>query len=853
MEYCEKKTLRDLIQQGFFRDSEKQWGIFRQIVEGLSDIHKRNIIHRDLKPDNIFIDKDNNPKIGDFGLAKSGHFSLTGKPGQDSESSDLTKDVGTKLYTAPEISSSAAGSYDIKVDMYSLGIIFFEMCYHFDTLMERITVVTDLRDHCRLPNIFNSSERQSQRSIIESLITHEPDERPSCLELLQSGKLPFDDPVKSEQDVLRVLSDPTSPAYRKMMQSIFSALLPMGDVDIKASAWDHHAGSFFAKDQDTALLKSLVREKLCQIFRRHGAVEEGRPAIFPVSTVYNTINRIHLVTISGTVVQLPYDLTLPNARELARTLPPADRTYTFGAVFRDDHPNAAPKSIVEANFDIVSHNTEDLLLKEAEVLEVIDEIVAAMPSLSVPHMALHLNHWDLLEMILEFCRIDPSVRPAVKDVLSQLNIQNQTWSKLSRELRAPPIGLSPTVLDHLAKFDFRDTPDEALGRVRSLFAKTDYASRMKPIAAHIQEVVSNAKIRGVRTKMFVCPLGCAKDKFYQSGIMFQCVLNAKGRDVLAAGGRYDQLIAQNKPIGRKEFTGCHAVGMSLAFDRLVHSIAQLQKKTHKQSATRKKNIKSLVNDVEKWALPRCDVLVAALDSRSLRLAGQRVVSHLCRSELHAELAGVATSLDDVLARCANDKHGWVVLVKSDAGQDVSEIRVHDRHTMQDIDISLDNLVPHLQTEIQSRDRRMGYGESRGQSRVPANSADQDTGADATAKRADVQVLLAQHKSKKSNRGSVVEATQARVQDLMATHGAPRTVAVEASDAALEALRGARFGDADAWRRAAQAAPAAERDYLQQIRKVLGKFKDDWAERGGSRLAVVYQFRTGWIELYDLGV
>lgn len=77
MEYCEKRTLRDLIDEGIHED--QCWKIFRQLLEGLSHIHSQGsvtliiigMIHRDLKPANIFIDVNGVAKIGDFGLATS--------------------------------------------------------------------------------------------------------------------------------------------------------------------------------------------------------------------------------------------------------------------------------------------------------------------------------------------------------------------------------------------------------------------------------------------------------------------------------------------------------------------------------------------------------------------------------------------------------------------------------------------------------------------------------------------------------------------------------------------------------------------------------------------------------------
>lgn len=102
-----QQTLRDLILQDLYQNSEEIWRLFREILEGLVHIHGlHNIVHRDLKPENIFISRgaDEVPhvKIGDFGLATSGQVSseksATGIPGLNEMSN-----VGTALYLAPEL------------------------------------------------------------------------------------------------------------------------------------------------------------------------------------------------------------------------------------------------------------------------------------------------------------------------------------------------------------------------------------------------------------------------------------------------------------------------------------------------------------------------------------------------------------------------------------------------------------------------------------------------------------------------------------------------------------------------------------------------------------------------------
>lgn len=116
---------------------ERAWRLFREIIEGLEHIHKQNMIHRDLKPMNIFLDSRDQVKIGDFGLATTNYMALQNNDPHSGR-------VGTALYVAPEMMSERP-TYNQKVDIYSLGIIFFEMISNFDTGMERIKTITDLR------------------------------------------------------------------------------------------------------------------------------------------------------------------------------------------------------------------------------------------------------------------------------------------------------------------------------------------------------------------------------------------------------------------------------------------------------------------------------------------------------------------------------------------------------------------------------------------------------------------------------------------------------------------------------------------------------------------------------------
>jgi eukaryotic translation initiation factor 2-alpha kinase 4 len=520
MEYCERHTLRDLIRKGFSDDQDHLWRLFRQILEGLAHIHSNGIIHRDLKPDNVFIDVTNCPRIGDFGLATSGQYHLADRAAAITHADgDMTRSIGTALYVAPELRSGVGGNYNEKVDMYSLGIIFFEMCHPLRTAMERDQVIRKLREKQHtLPADFQASDKALQGSIILSLISHRPSERPSSAELLRNGKLPLQIEDDSIKEAVKTLADPSSAYHQKMMSALFSQTV---NRQVKDVSWDMGAasGAHAMKDSDV-VLQTAVKDRLVAIFRKHGAVESRRPLLFPRSSHYENQNVVQLLDPSGTLVQLPFDLTLPHARVIARQSQVSEKSYCFADVFRDTYTGGAPRTNGEADFDIVSYDTKDLALKEAEVIKVMDEIIDDFPSLASSQMCFHLNHSDLLEIIMDFCRINVPQRPAVKEILSKLNIQQWTWQKIRNDLRAPTVGVSSTSLDDLAKFDWRDTPEKAFAKIRATFEGTDYLDKTHAVFAHLSMVINYLKRFNIRRKVFISPLSSFNEKFYSG--MYRC-------------------------------------------------------------------------------------------------------------------------------------------------------------------------------------------------------------------------------------------------------------------------------------------------------------------------------------------
>ena len=857
MEYCERLTLRDMIRKNIGRHADDVWRLFRQVLEGLVHIHSHGIIHRDLKPENIFIDVANNPRIGDFGLATSGQRFIDIQQEQPSLNDDMTRDVGTTLYVAPELRGKGSTSYTDKIDMYSLGIILFEMCYVLETAMERGQVLSAIREkEHRLPEVFQTSEKVLQGDIISSLITHRSGERPSSTQLLQSGKIP----VQIEDETIRIalegLADDNSPYHQKIMSALFSKSV---NNDVKSQLYDHKAGTTPQPSANFLLLQSLVKERLAACFQCHGAVEVQRHGLFPRSEHYSDTTVVRLLDASGTLVQLPHDLTLPMARLLAKQIRVAEKSFVFGTVYRNTLYGTAPRSNREADFDIVSYKSNDLRLNEAEVIKVLDEVINAFPSLRRAQMCFHISHWNLLDIILDFCRIAAALRPQVKEVLGRLNINNFTWTKIRLELRSTAIGVSSTSLDELARFDFRDTPENCTRRIQSIFAKSEYLPQVQDILAQMIGLGQYCQRLGVKHRVYFSPLSNFNEKFYKNSIMFQCLFDTKKRDVLAAGGRYDSLVAEHAPrtTGTDALPHAHAVGFNLAWDTIVSSMMRYQRESG-GSAFLKKGEE--VDSQGIWATRRCDVLIASFEPSVLRSTGLTLVSKLWAHDISAEISVDVRSPEDLLIHYREDKHSWIITIKhEDIASDKPDLKVKSLEKRTDYDVRSSDIVNFLRAELRERDQREGSERSKLLHRQLSQHASSDLFSSTTSssdRRTDVQVLLANHKSKKGNKWRVVEQAQQKAQDLLRSYADGPIACIETRDEVIEMIRETRLSDAESWKRVREAVNLSERTYIQEILELLQGFKAQYADAGGGagsagRNCFVFNFRTGLMILYDL--
>ncbi|KAB0403369.1 hypothetical protein E2I00_001155 [Balaenoptera physalus] len=700
MEYCEKSTLRDTIDQGLYRDTVRLWRLFREILDGLAYIHEKfrkqydisyvwenvvgffalfhqGMIHRDLKPVNIFLDSDDHVKIGDFGLATD-HLAFAADGKQDDTSGDhliksdpsvlllvilpsaffhaghLTGMVGTALYVSPEVQGSTKSAYNQplnkilfppqKVDLFSLGIIFFEMCYHpMITASERIFVLNQLRDPTspKFPEDFDDGEHTKQKSVISWLLNHDPAERPTATELLRSELLPPPQMEESElHEVLhRTLANVGGKAYRTVMAQTFSQRI--------SPAVDY--------TYDSDILK------------------------------------------------------VPFARYVARNNILNLKRYCIERVFRPRKLDRFhPKELLECAFDIVTSTTNSSL-PTAEIIYTIYEIIQEFPALQERNYSIYLNHTMLLKAILLHCGIP-------EDKLSQVYVilYDAVTEKLTRrevEAKFCNLSLSSNSLCRLYKFiEQKGELQDLTPTINSLIKqKTGVAQLVQYGLKDLEEVVGLLKKLGIKLQVLI-NLGLVYKVQQHSGIIFQFVAFIRRRqraisEILAAGGRYDLLI----PLFRgPQALGPvpTAIGVSIAIDKITAAVLNMEEPVSSsfafQCALRCLSFCSHSHGAsDVVTVSSCDLLVVSVGQMSMSRA-INLTQKLWSAGITAEIMyDWSQSQEELQEYCRHHEITYVALVSDKEGNHV-KVKSFEKERQTEKRVLESDLVDHVVQKLRTK-------------------------------------------------------------------------------------------------------------------------------------------------------
>lgn len=174
MEYVEGITLKIYIEKKGQLSFKESASIAIQVARGIEAAHNKNIIHRDIKPQNIIISTDGKVKVTDFGIAKA------------TSSNTISSDVmGSVHYASPE--QARNGFVDGRSDIYSLGIVMFEMVtgrVPFDGDTTVAVALQHLQEEIARPSIYAPDLPISFEKIILKCTQKTPDRRYQTIEEL---------------------------------------------------------------------------------------------------------------------------------------------------------------------------------------------------------------------------------------------------------------------------------------------------------------------------------------------------------------------------------------------------------------------------------------------------------------------------------------------------------------------------------------------------------------------------------------------------------------------------------------------------------------------------------------------
>jgi translation initiation factor 2-alpha kinase 4 len=526
MELCDKRNLRNAIDENLCLEEDKLTKYFKEICEGLSYIHQNNIVHRDLKPENIFLTSNDVIKIGDFGLSKQ--VSLDNKMESlhngELPSGSLTAVCGTSVYIAPELYNRK--SFNIKADMYSLGVTYFEMCSRPMTHMEKSKTFPLTSQ--RLKTITFPGNSNKKKFLIKSLLETDNNKRPTCEQIL---KILNSDKYKSE--------------LKEMIRQ--SGKIPFQEIRMFEKGLKSNTDRKI--DLTTFLLNTAVK-----IFELHGGRNIPMPTFLPsfsdhsdqLTTLLNT--RGNPTAISNTSrIAFAYYAATKKITEMRR--------YSVGKIFEEGY--FSPTETQECIFQSISPEPNDFV-NDAEILFTGKEICDKFFPDDKNQIRFYVNHGIIFWAVLKRCQItQKSVTLFMNLMMNRPNIDIEELSSM-----LPSEEVKIIIHKMMKSYKIINAEKELYDILGTRNAQLVRAFDQ------LKSVVENANKFGINLEnIFLVPL--LVNQKYPSGLIFQII---KDETCVAKGGRFENIIRRfnrkNKSRSKKSFT-ISAVEISFNVERIL--------------------------------------------------------------------------------------------------------------------------------------------------------------------------------------------------------------------------------------------------------------------------------------------
>ncbi|KAG2365174.1 kinase-like domain-containing protein [Suillus spraguei] len=807
MEFVERQTLKERVAEGL--SEEEAWRLFYQILDALVHMGSMGILHRDIKLTNIFIDVKGDCKVGDFGLATSSLAAVDPSdlsPSVVHSDSELTLEVGTKLYIAPEVQSRKRGPRNHnKADMYSLGIVFFEMNFSFATGAERIAVLEDLRK----PEVYFPRDwdvhRASQKQIIAALLRHDPAERPTALELSQSPLLPPRVEDEYFKGALRMMAKPDSPYHQGVLSALFNQ--PVNQArsylyDIEAEIPEH------------AYLNDIVEDRIAAIFRLHGAVDMEPPLLIPSSNPEEGQNHATFIDRHGEMVCLPNNALVPFARLAARAGLRRIKRFHITNIYRPNSAPGHPKATKAAVLDVITPDTKHgLMAAGAEFLILLSNCLNSFPNLA-QNYEIHISHSKIADLALN--RIPEELRSSVIEIINQS--KSTAPQKRVSLLKKGLLRSTTDELEALAEID--EDIDTLLSKLEKV--SPTLVTVMKPAVEEIKQTIQFATSAGFSAPVFFHPLMWgAHHMHFKEGVRIEVVRRARRLDVLAAAGRYDNLIAQySNPKPRSDPICAFAV--QIALEKIAMVLAAFQSTS----------VKALVKEQRSfgfWSPRRCDVYVLSYQTGYLQ-DRLEVASLLWQNNISADIMYDANLLEyeheSHADSCAREGILFAIYPRPrTVRREQAAFKVKSILKGTVYEVSRQDLVGWLQHQI-AEQKRVDLATS-GSSAYPDILTVPVPSKDASAPEIQLILPVDTKKQKKHVKQILLDRAYERAGHLKTAvqNGLPM-IAVDVSNAVFDTLmRNASWiTDEETWKGITASMPTVHMAYAQQIREAAAKRK-----------------------------